>query len=183
MSRTRCDVDDLDRLCALEAIRGLAQRYALAADGKDLDAMAALFVPDVDNGRYGRGREGVRRFYDQSLRKFHCSIHFVGNHVIDLDADGDGATGVVYCQARHHVLQPEHWFDEALAYFDTYERVGGEWLFRRRRLRSWYRQHVGHPELGAERIVPEVEASGPKRGGRMPEAFATFEPFWSAEPL
>ena len=174
-------MDDLDRLCSLEAIRGLALRYALAADGKDLDGMAALFVPDVDNGRYGPGRDGVKRFYAQSLRRFHCSVHFVANHVVDFDGD-DGATGIVYCQARHHVLEPEHWFDEALAYFDTYERVEGEWLFRRRRLRSWYRQHFGHPDHGTERTVPEVETSGPKRGARLPEAFPTFEAFWSTEP-
>jgi len=167
-------VDDLERLLALEGIRGLAQRYALAADGKDLDALAALFVPDVDNGRYGPGRDGVKRFYDQSLRKFHCSIHLVANHVIDFDGD-QCATGVVYCHARHHVLEPDHWFDEALAYFDTYERDDGQWLFRRRRLRTWYRQET------ADRVVPEILTEGPKRGARMPEAFPTFAPFW-AEP-
>jgi hypothetical protein len=170
-------VDDLTRLLALESIRDLAQRYALAADGKDPDAMAALFVPDVDNGRHGMGREGVKRFYDQALRKFHCSMHLVANHVIDFD-DDEHATGVVYCHARHHLLDPEHWFDEDLAYFDTYERAKGEWLFRRRRVRSWYRQYIGHPEHGNKRIVPEVEATGPKRGARMPEAFPTFETFW-----
>lgn len=166
-------MDDLQRLVSVEAIRDLARRYALAADGKDLDAMAALFVPDVDNGRWGPGRDGVKAFYAQSLRKFHCSIHFVGNHTVDFDDDAH-ATGVVYCHARHHVLEPdEHWFDEALAYFDAYERVDGEWGFRRRRLRSWYRQET------TDRVVPEILAEGPKRGARMPEAFPSFEPFWA----
>lgn len=175
---------EIDRLVSLEAIRDLAQRYALAVDGKDLDGIAALFVPDVDNGRYGPGPDGVRNFYDQALRRFHCSVHLVANHDVDLDSDDhDRASGVVYCLAQHHVLEPEHWFDEALAYFDTYERIEGargesEWRFRRRRVRSWYRQHHGHPDHGGERIVPPVEDSGPKRGARMPEAFATFEAFW-----
>lgn len=174
---------EVERLVSLEAIRDLARRYALAVDGKDVAGVAALFVPDVDNGRYGPGREGVRSFYDQSLRKFHCSVHLVANHVVDLDADDDGrATGVVYCIAHHHVLDPDHWFDEALAYFDSYERVGGDWLFRRRRVRSWYRQYHGHPEFGDERVVVEVEDSGPKRGARLPEAFATFDAFWSTSP-
>jgi hypothetical protein len=165
-------MDDLARLVSLEDIRGLAQRYALAVDGKDLDSLAGLFAPDVDNGRHGPGPDGVRRFYDQALRRFHCSMHLVGNHVIDFD-DDDHAHGVVYCRAQHHVLEPEHWFDEALAYFDTYERLDGTWCFRRRRLRSWYRQPT------TDRTVPEIEASGPKRGGRMPEAFPTFERFWA----
>jgi hypothetical protein len=120
----------------------------------------------------------VRRFYDQSLRKFHCSMHLVANHVVDFD-DDHHARGVVYCLAKHHVLDPEHWFDEAVAYWDAYERMDGHWLFRRRRVRSWYRQHFGHPDLGTERVAATPGASGPTRGGRMPEAFATFDAFWS----
>jgi hypothetical protein len=174
-------MDEVGELVAREAIRQLALRYALAVDGKDLDGLAHLFVPDVDNGRYGQGPDGVKRFYDQSLRKFHCSMHLVANHVINFD-DDDHANGVVYCRAHHHVLEPEHWFDEALAYWDTYDRVDGDWRFRRRRVRSWYRQEVGHPDRGPERVVAGAEASGPKRGGRMPEAFVTFEAFWSRPP-
>jgi hypothetical protein len=172
-------MDALTRLVALESIRDLARRYALAVDGKDLDGLATLFAPDVDNGHYGQGPDGVRAFFDQSLRKFHCSVHLVANHVVDFD-DDDHAHGVVYCQARHHVLEPEHWYDEALAYFDTYERIAGEWRFRRRRVRSWYRQHMGHPEMGAERIAATVDTTGPKRGARMPEAFPTFDAFWAS---
>jgi ketosteroid isomerase-like protein len=175
-------VDDLARLVAKDAIRDLATRYALAVDGKDLNALAGLFAPDVDNGRYGQGPDGVRRFFDQSLRKFHCSMHVVANHVIDID-DADHATGVVYCQAYHHVPEPDHWFDEFLAYWDTYERIDGSWCFRRRRVRSWYREGHGHPELGDRRIEATATSSGPKRGGRMPEVFPTFEPFWASEPL
>src|SRR5262245_38254071 len=139
-------MDALAELLARDQIRELALRYALAVDGKDLDGLAALFVADVDNGRYGTGRDGVRRFYDQSLRKFHCSMHLVGNHVIDFDpADDARANGVVYCRAQHHVLEPEHWFDEALAYFDSYERAEDAWYLRPRRAGSLYRQYCGHP--------------------------------------
>jgi hypothetical protein len=174
-------MDALDELIARDQIRDLSLRYALAVDGKDIDALALLFADDVDNGRYGRGADGVRRFYDRSLRKFHCSMHLVGNHVIDFD-DDEHARGVVYCRAQHHVLEPEHWFDEALAYFDTYERDGGGWCFRRRRVRSWYRQHFGHPDHGVERVLATAEASGAKRGAHLPDAFPTFAPFWSRSP-
>jgi SnoaL-like domain len=144
--------------------------------------LASLFVADVDNGRYGPGPDGVKRFYDRSLRNFHCSMHVVANHVIDMD-DADHAHGIAYCLAHHHVLEPEHWFDEALAYWDTYERVDWTWRFRRRRVRSWYREYSGHPEHGNARIVSVPEAQGPKRGGRMPEAFPTFTPFWKRPPM
>jgi hypothetical protein len=175
-------MDAIEELLARDGIRQLAARYALAVDAKDVDGIARLFVDDVDNGRYGPGREGVKLFYDQSLRKFHCSMHLIGNHVIDFD-DDDTAHGIVYCRAHHHLLQPEHWFDEALAYFDSYERVDGDWRFRRRRVRSWYRQEVGHPDNGAHRVPATIAGSGPKRGARMPEAFSTFDAFWSREPL
>ena len=175
-------MDSVEQLVARDAIRQLAHRYAVAVDGKDLEALAALFVPDVDNGRYGAGPEGVRRFFHQALRNFHCSMHLVGTQVIDFD-DEDHAHGIVYCFAQHHVTEPEHWFDEALAYWDRYERVEGAWLFRRRRLRSWYRQLIGHPEQGTGRVATVAPTSGPQRGGRMPEAFPTFEAFWSSGPM
>ena len=162
----------LDELLARDAIRQLAERYALAVDGKDLDGLAALFVEDVDNGRHGAGREGVQRFFAQSLRRFHCSVHLVANHVIDFDSE-DRAHGVVYCRAQHHAIDAAHWWDEAIAYWDDYERVDDRWLFRRRRVRSWYR------EDHSERAVATPGTGGPTRGGRMPEAFPTFDAFWS----
>ena len=174
-------MNDLEELVARGRIQQLAFRYALAVDGKDLDGLAALFPEDVDNGRYGRGREGVKTFYDHALRKFHCSMHLVGNHVIDFD-DESHAHGIVYCRAQHHVLEPDHWFDQALAYWDTYERAGADWCFRRRVLKSWYRQEIGHPSGATARLVSAPETQGPMRGSQMPDAFPTFEPFWARAP-
>lgn len=174
-------MDRLGQLLARDEIRQLAERYALAVDGKDLDGLASLFVPEVDNGRYGPGHEGLKTFYDHSLRKFHCSMHLVGNHVIDFQGDQE-ATGIVYCRAHHHVVDPDHWFDVALAYWDTYEQVAGRWLFVRRRVKSWYRQDVGHPARSTDRRAPEVATSGPTRGHQMPEAFETFDDFWARAP-
>jgi hypothetical protein len=174
-------MDALQELLSRDRIHQLADRYALAVDGKDLDTLAGLFADDVDNGRYGRGPEGVRTFYDHVLRGFHCSMHMVGNHVIDFQ-DDDHATGVVYCRAHHHILEPEHWYDMSLAYWDTYERRGDGWCFRRRRLKSWYRQEFGHPSHGSERILASPGEAGPQRGERMPEAFPTFAEFWARGP-
>jgi hypothetical protein len=123
----------------------------------------------------------VKTFYDNVLRAFHCSMHLVANHVIDFD-DDHHAHGIVYCRAHHHVLEPEHWFDLALAYWDTYERVGDDWFFRRRNLKQWYRQEFGHPEHGTERIESSGATSGPTRGTRMPEQFETFEAYWARSP-
>ena len=174
-------MDALEEVIGRDKIQQLAYRYALAVDGKDIDGIAVLFVEDVKNGRYGPGREGVRTFYDIGLRGFHCSMHLVANHVIEFD-DSDHAHGVVYCRAHHHSIDPDYWFDKALAYWDTYERVDGEWLFRRRRVKGWYDQEFGHPDHGTQRVAASPEAEGPHRGSRMPEAFETFESFWTATP-
>ncbi|MBL7488193.1 nuclear transport factor 2 family protein [Frankia sp. AgB1.9] len=171
----------IEQLLARDQIRQLAERYALAVDGKDLDSLAELFADDVSNGRYGPGRAGVRTFYDNRLRLFHCSMHLVGNHVIDFD-DDEHAHGVVYCRAHHHVTEPEHWFDLALAYWDTYERSGDGWVFRRRRVKSWYRQEFGHPEHGTERVLAAEGQAGPMRGSRMPEGWPTFDDYWARPP-
>ena len=40
-------MDALDELVARDQIRQLAERYALAVDGKDIDGVAVLFVEDV----------------------------------------------------------------------------------------------------------------------------------------
>ena len=171
-------MDALDELVARDGIRQLADRYALSVDGKDLAGLASLFVEDVDNGRYGKGRDGVCTFYAERLRLFHCSMHLVGNHVIDFDSD-ERAHGVVYCRAQHHVSDPEHWFDMALAYWDTYERHGSAWYFRRRQVKSWYRQMIGHPEHGMSRVASEGASGGSMRGVSMPDAFPTFQTFWA----
>jgi hypothetical protein len=173
-------VDAVAELLARDEIRQLAERYALGVDSKDLDAIAALFVDDVDNGRFGPGRDGVKTFYDHVLRQYHCTMHFVGNHVIDFD-DDDHAHGVVYCRAYHHELEPDHWFDLAFTYWDVYERSNTGWRFRRRRLKCWYRQSWGHPEEPGDRAHLDGTdnfALGPQ----LPEAFATWGPFWERPP-
>jgi hypothetical protein len=45
-------MDEMGDLVGPDAVRQLALRYALAADGKGLAGVSTLFVPDVDNGRF-----------------------------------------------------------------------------------------------------------------------------------
>jgi hypothetical protein len=97
----------------------LAVRFAVAVDAKDLDTLAKLFANDVNNGRYVSCPDGVKRHFAHVLRQFRCSIQMIGNHHIDFD-DGDCAHGLVCYRAQHHVLDPERWWDMALAYWDTY---------------------------------------------------------------
>ena len=125
----------LDRLESIHAIQQLAARYAVAVDSRDVDSWVQLFIEDVNCGRHGIGRNVLRDVIAASLRSFYRSIHFVGNHQIDL-IDADHATGIVYCRAEHEV--GAQWIVVPVAYFDEYERRHGNWYFVRRREKHWY---------------------------------------------
>ena len=125
----------LERVVARDEIRQLAYRYALAIDARDLDALVALFVPDVRVGADATGRPALRKSFDASLRAIGVSILFVGNHVVDF-SDPDHSTGIVYC--RGQIQDGARWIEQAIQYRDRYERCDGEWLFVRRVHLLWY---------------------------------------------
>ncbi len=139
-------IERLDRLEAIEQIRQLASRYALALDSRDLDTLVGLYVDDVRVTRTERGRDAMRAVFDDALRTFRTSVHFVAEHVIDLDDDvaaersPDHATGVVYCRAEHEV--GDQWVVVPLQYVDAYERRDDQWYFRRRKILVWYETDV-----------------------------------------
>jgi len=63
-------------VAAIEARLGIGQppiRYAIAVDARDVDSWVQLFVPDVNMGRHGQGREALRGFIEPQLRTFHRS--------------------------------------------------------------------------------------------------------------
>jgi ketosteroid isomerase-like protein len=166
-------VDEVGRLLARDEIRELAQRYALAVDARDLDALVALFADDVRVGRDAVGREALRRDFERQLRAIGVSILFVGNHVIDFD-DDDHARGVVYCTAQ--IQDGERWIRQAIRYDDSYERRGGRWVFVRRKHLLWY----GVEEPRNPLLQPPAQWPASHTGkGTLPECLATWRRFWS----
>lgn len=125
----------IDRIESMQAIQQLPIRYALAVDGRDLDAWVGLFVEDVNCGRHGSGRAALRGVIEPELRTFYRSIHQICGHRVEFD-DADHARGTVYCRAEHEV--GGEWIVMAIAYFDDYARRNGEWQFVRRREKHWY---------------------------------------------
>ena len=100
----------------------------MALDARDLDALVALFVDDVDAGAEGRGRDALKRWYDGVLRRFYRSIHLICGHQFDF-VDADHATGSIYCRAEHE--DGDGWFVITMRYDDVYERRDGQWGFVR----------------------------------------------------
>jgi len=131
----------LHQLLAYEQIRQLAARYALCLDSRDLDGLAALFVHDVNVGPEVRGREALRRSFEESLRPLGTTILSVSNHVIELADDGERATGSVYCSAE--IEQGEHWLRQRILYRDRYRKEDGNWKFVGRQHLLWYSAPLG----------------------------------------
>ena len=164
-----------DRLARVESLLAIGQlpiRYAMAVDARDIDEWVALFVPDVQVGRESFGRDALRAHIRPLLRTFNRSVHQICGHRIELDvSDVARATGATYCRAEHEV--GDRWIVMAICYFDDYERVDGDWLFRRRRERHWYAADVNeHPQaVGFDSWHSEAP--------RLPSAFPTWDGFWT----
>jgi ketosteroid isomerase-like protein len=160
-------------ISAHEQIRQLACQYAEAVDSRDLPALVALFVEDVQVGRTEFGRDALAHWFDGVLRTFGVSIHFIGNHRITLE-DENRASGVVYCRAEHEV--GEAWVSMMIQYWDTYERVDGNWQFRRRREKVWYGVE------GAQSPAGPLKDRWPGRepqAAALPTAWPSWSQFWA----
>jgi len=164
---------DIRQLFAYEQIRQLAARYAVALDSRNLDALVALFVDDVQVGRDGRGRDALRKTFDSTLRSVGVTILNIGTHVIDL-IDWKRANGLVYCHGE--IQDGDRWIHQAILYRDTYERRGRQWYFVRRIHELWY----GAEQASNPLTLPPANWPEHHDGrGTVPESFATWHEFWN----
>jgi ketosteroid isomerase-like protein len=127
------------RLQALEdaeAIRNLKSRYAALCDKQyDADGIAALFTEDAewDSPGLGRfeGREAIREFFRGASKIFSFAIHYSLNGQIEID--GDTAHAQWYLFMPCLVAEGNRAMWRASIDHETYVRVGGTWMFSRKR--------------------------------------------------
>jgi SnoaL-like domain len=164
----------LARMEAIDEIRQLPHRYGLAVDSRDLEALAALFVSDVRVGKDLTGRAALAEWYGRSLERYGATIHFVGNHTIDV-LTPDSASGVVYC--RDELEVGGEWHIGMIQYWDDYRREDGQWFFRRRKLHRWYMADaLTRPGWGVGvNADPNVI-----RTPQLPDAWPSWDSFWNA---
>lgn len=165
------------RLEALDEIRQLAAKYAVALDMRDFDALVNLFVDDVGVPGGKHGRAAMREWYDTQIRQVLLgSAHGILGHIIDVH-DADRATGLVY--SRNDLETEATWVIELLAYLDSYERREGRWYFARRTPLFWYQSDITDPPLGPQKLRwPQ----SPWQEGAFHDAFPSWQEFWDAEP-
>jgi hypothetical protein len=165
----------IERIEAQLAIQQLPARYAVAVDSRDLAALVALFVPDVDCGRWGKGRDALKRFYEPTLRNFYRSQHQICGHVVEL-LGADEARGTTYCRAEHEDM--DRWYVQAICYFDQYQRVDGTWCFRRRVERHWYTaDHEERPNRG-DSFQRWPRFATPRYQPALPQHWPSWASYW-----
>ena len=170
----------LARLVAEADIRQLVARYAVATDQRDLDALVALFVPDVRVGRDAlgapvTGQSALRENLAHQLSAVGVTILHVGTHQIDLHGP-DEATGHVYCRAE--VQDDDRWIHQSIRYDDRYGRVDGRWLFVRRHHQLFYGAEVGANPLT---LQPANWPTNHQGWGTLPESDLTWQAFQSQQ--
>lgn len=119
-----------------QALRRLADEYALCLDSGARERFQALFTPDArivlhrtDGSVIGEraGPQGLTTLFDD-LAVFDRTFHLVANHVADID--GDRATATTYCIAHHLTRGGEDGDNDLrcmIRYADVCERTADGW--------------------------------------------------------
>jgi uncharacterized protein (TIGR02246 family) len=166
--------DRLERLESREEIRQLPSKYALALDMRDMDAMANLFIEDVRVGAGKTGRQALRDWLDETMRRqFDGTSHHVGTQIVEF-VDADNAVGVVYSRNEHET--GAEWVVMQMMYYDSYARVSGRWFFRRRQPLYWYASDLNKPPIGARKM--RWPGREPYEGA-FHELFPSWKAFWA----
>jgi hypothetical protein len=155
-------------LAAKQAITELSYRYMRGLDRLDREGIAAVFHADatVNYGFFvGRAAEFVD-FAMRALESHHANHHMIGQALIEVR--GSRATGEVYFQAFHRVVQGGAEQDLFIAgrYLDRYEKRRGVWKIAfRAEVNDWAR---------TEPAADEYFRAAPSglRGARKPDDFS-----------
>ena len=130
--------DLLDR----DAIREVVARYAHAVDRRDIDAVAACFLPGAAyKGSLGEGTiEVALEALRERLVQYSSTMHFLGNQLIELK--GDQASAETYAIAYHQMQRNDGPASMAVGvrYLDELRRTPQGWRIWRREVKlEWQR--------------------------------------------
>jgi 3-phenylpropionate/cinnamic acid dioxygenase small subunit len=117
-------------------IRQLMYRYCRAIDRRQFDVVRTCYHPDAtdEHGVYRGGLDGFMEMIQADLPRYERTLHFVGNHFIELD--GDAAWSEAYTIAYHrlapHRDKPQRDYVVGFRYVDRLERRD-EWRIAARK--------------------------------------------------
>ena len=153
----------------------LVSATRLALDSRNVEAMASLFIDDVQVGMAVPDAEALAAWYDEILRPYGITFHFIGNHVIEFE-DEDPATGVVYCRPEHEV--GDLWVVMPMQYWDRYTRRDGHWYFKSRKAHAFYAADVLERPLQAKDRF-HFPDNPMLHEATLPEKWPTWRDFWA----
>lgn len=128
---------------AYEELRALLQRYARAADERDLDTLASLFHPEAEISG-SRGAQDLKEWLGtmRGPRAFPQSMHMLGEPLIDLDERAEEARLDTYAIV-YQLNDPASGKADlyvGIRYLDLAVVHLGRWVVRRRLARTlWMR--------------------------------------------
>ncbi len=132
----------LDELLAKQAIAELSARYMRGLDRLDRELLASVFHADatVNYGFFAGPAAEFVEFAMRALESHGANHHMIGQTLIEVS--GARATGEIYFQAFHRVVQAGAEEDLFIAgrYLDRYELRAGNWKIAfRSEVNDWAR--------------------------------------------
>ena len=127
---------------AHEEVRALIQRYARAADERNIDALASLFHPAATI-QGSRGAQSVDEWLEtmRAPRAFPTSMHVLADPLIELENEREGLVdtyAVVFQLGDKDAGQAD--LTLGIRYLDDVVCIDGGWVIRRRAARTlWTR--------------------------------------------
>jgi hypothetical protein len=122
----------LQRLLDESELRALCARYLRGLDRLDEDLVRSVFADDATThyGSFTGGPDEMAAMAMRALSAYATTQHLLGQ--VNLEVDGDTATGEVYFQAFHQ--HATDGFDRFICgrYVDRYARRQGRWLMTHR---------------------------------------------------
>jgi hypothetical protein len=132
-------MSDIEKLVEKQAIERMMFEYSYALDMNRPDTLAALFVEDCEVSyapNFGAtGMEAYKKTLEGIGSFFKGTSHHNSNIVLDfVNPEEANVRSIVLALHRYQKERP----DGILygQYFDTVVKVGGEWKFKRRELRT-----------------------------------------------
>jgi ketosteroid isomerase-like protein len=127
---------EVQRLLDEAAIRRVLCTYARAVDRCDWELLRTCYHPDAIDD-HGPFRGGIDDFVALlEAEDWKSTAHFIGNQLVDFDADGEAAWVETYVYALHRSAGEAPRYD-AIGngrFFDRFERRDGTWRIAHRKV-------------------------------------------------
>lgn len=135
----------------VQLIKSVPQRYALGLDTRDFAASRAMFHDDcfVHGSINTAPIDAYWPPLIEGVKKYHATMHFMGNQFVQLDEGADVGFVETYAVAYHIEADGSPYADLVMGvrYQDNVARRDDDWIIvKRRAIPHWVRGPLPRPE-------------------------------------